>query len=157
MVALPLVRQALIVGGLAVLCVGCRRGDDLERERQKLDHAVALWTQSDPGDYTYRYTHACYCEQGGRTVIITVRGDSVVAIEDALSGEAVALSPGLYTTVDGLFGLIHDALLRNPDHLEASYDEARGFPRTLSVDYYRQADNDEFGFDVAALEPSSED
>lgn len=156
MVRYRLLRCIAVSGAVALLGVGCRPTDELERERQKLERASARWSDVHSSDYAYIYTHRCFCEQGGRAVLITVRADTVTAIEDASSGEPVLLSPLLYTTVDGLFEMIHDALLRDPDHLEATYDSRDGYPRTLAVDYSRTADDDEFGFSVTSLEFSSE-
>jgi hypothetical protein len=85
---------------------------------------------------------------GGGSVEIEVRDDRFVSATLPRSELG-----GYPRTVPELFDRIADAT--GADGYAVTYDDRCGFPQTVSVDPSRNATDDEFGFQVLNLRPST--
>ena len=54
-------------------------------------------------------------------------------------------------TIDALFDEIQDAINREAHLVIAEYDSQLGFPKSVSIDYIREAADDEMAFSVSAF------
>ncbi len=141
--SIPGVAAVLLVSS-CVLSTG-----PLGRGRDRLADARRVWVQRGPASYAFTYTRACFCGWAG-AYRIEVEADTITRVTALPSGDVLADRPAdVFYTVDGLFGMIGDVLDRRPDAFHASYDSALGHPVELSVDYIKQAVDDEFGFTVS--------
>lgn len=137
---------------LALLLVGAAcpsapaGGDDLREAR-------ARWASQRIARYRFDYQRSCFCPmEVVRPVTIEVLGDSVVAVTDRRTGEAVpsVVFGHRWPTIPGLFAELERAV-RDADAVEATYDVGTGHPAHAKIDWIRQAVDDESEFTAGNL------
>jgi hypothetical protein len=140
--------------GLLVLCAalvaGCSDAPtdvwagDLEEGRRR-------WQAAGIGTYQFDFRISCFClleytmpvritVQNGVFATIVYR-DTGLAVDSALFRD--------YLTIDRVFASLRQVLDSDPASFAASYDPARGFPVTVSVDLAANAVDDEFTITVS--------
>ena len=122
--------------------------------REELVQNRELWEAQGFTDYQVEFRWNCFCPPDYTApVIITVthagRIDSVVFAQGGLPVDPRV--SGDYPTVDGLFGLIQDAIDRNAVHISVAYHETLGYPLSASIDYDRRIADEERGFQVTGV------
>jgi hypothetical protein len=148
--------RALLLLLPATLALSACEGDPfLPRFTTDLDEARATWERQ--GITSYRYTLLKVCGECPPESVaparIEVRDGVPVSVQALTSSRPIDPAFfGDYDTVDELFDVIGDALAAEPYRFHARYDEGRGHPVGFSVDYDRQAVDDEAGFSVADFE-----
>jgi hypothetical protein len=121
---------------------------ELNANRQK-------WEAQRLSDYTYRFRQLCFCPQEiTAEVWIHVEGDEVVSATFVVSGEPVG-QPRLVElrTVDGLFDYLQDAIDREAHTIEATFDQAMGYPTHAAIDFIENAVDEEQAFTAEELTP----
>ncbi len=120
-------RTQLQIGILLISLLGCR---------EQASQPVALdpyerWRSYNLHNYTIDQVRVCFCGEGGQTMRITVRSDTVTLVT-RLSDTTKVSPPAStwYLTVDSLFGII-----RNPktDSLVIAYNSTYGYPEKLDI------------------------
>jgi len=113
-----------------------------------------LWSSQKIANYYYRLQVICFCPPDiTRPAIVSVNNGVPVSMVDAATGETRSeQSIGRYTTVEGLFAIIRDAIQRKAEELTVEYDPKLGYPRSVRIDYLRTAADEEISFSVAVLE-----
>lgn len=93
--------------------------------------AYEQWRSLGLHDYTINQKRVCFCVDGGQTMILTVRADTIASVLRLLDG-AQLLQPAstFYLTVDSLFGLIRNA---HGDSLVIRYNPQYGYPEWLDI------------------------
>ena len=122
-------------------------GSDGDRHRYESAHA--RWVASGISDYDLVLTNQCFCGYAGMAVRLEVRNGNVVSRTFVASGDPVP--PGAassFRDVDGLFGVLADALGRHAARLDASYSATYGYPTKVYIDYVANAADEEYGFTV---------
>lgn len=119
-----------------------------------LQSASQSWRAAGLVSYRYVYRRSCFCLERG-PVAVTVRAGRLESVTDLQTGEAIPPErwPGVYTTVDGLFAQLFEAVAQRAWNIRATYDERLGYPREGWVDRSPQIADEELGFSVADLEP----
>ena len=56
---------------------------------------------------------------------------------------------GAYKTIDELFDVIKDARTRSAYKLEVEYDDSKGFPVSIDIDYIKDAVDDEIFYSIS--------
>ena len=130
----------------------------------RLEVAERRWNQRRPGAYVITESRGCFCpEEIAAPMVVTVmllypiEGGEVHERVDAAHYESDGSPvPELYRfaalSVEQLFAVIRDAIDRHADHLDVEYDSEYGYPRTISIDYDRQAVDDEIVFHARDLQ-----
>jgi hypothetical protein len=144
-------RRITRVVGLLPLVFACHSSTD--PIPGDLASARARWTAASVTDYEVTVHRSCFCPTEMDTpVIVTVRGGVVVGRRYATTNAAVSAQFAQYfPAVDGLFGVVDDALARHADTLDAHYDAQLGFPTLVSIDYVKDAVDDELSVDVTSF------
>ncbi|MGH1357296.1 MAG: DUF6174 domain-containing protein [Burkholderiaceae bacterium] len=138
----------LMLGAMLALA-GC--GDDRRLANVSEAEIAAksqAWAQHQISDYTMVYRESCFCESGEITVV--VRGgklENATREVNGVTGVSAVQNP---QTVAGLFDLIRRAR-QEADELEVRFDDALDFPDRISIDWYRNAVDDEYGLTVVRL------
>ena len=115
----------------------------------ELQRAVLRWQAHRPAAYRYTLERSCYCLDRYTTpIVIEVHGATATAAHFESSGEAVAVPSTLAPPIEELFARVADALSRDADHVDAHYDDARGYPTRVFIDYRARSADDELGFTV---------
>ncbi|MFA6542694.1 MAG: DUF6174 domain-containing protein [Bacteroidota bacterium] len=89
------------------------------------------WLSYKIHDYTIDQVRECFCIDGGATMRVTVRGDTVAQVVRLSDSSLVSpKTASWYLPIDSLFGII-----RNPsaDSIVVEYDEHYGYPRVLDI------------------------
>lgn len=121
--------------------------DEWDREQRDLSRARRLWSAQGIDDYEYVVRRDCFCVMGGVAVRVVVQNHLVVAREIDLSGVPVPSSAAyLYPSIDGLFGILQEAIDDRADEITARYDASYGFPTDLWIDYDRRMADEEEGY-----------
>jgi len=91
----------------------------------------ALWISYHIHKYTIDQARVCFCPEGGQTMRISIRADSVTSVTRLSDGSAVSFPTSTYYfSVDSLFGIIRNS---RTDSLVVTYNELYGYPETLDI------------------------
>lgn len=132
----------VLVVGAAV--GGCGNGLD----GGALADAEQRWTDAGITDYTYTLTSECGERQLIGTFSLTVTDGAVSAAEGV--GDAASWVPdtalAVFPSIDDLFGVLHGA-----HEVSAAYDDELGYPTNITIDWHREAIDDEECYVVSDL------
>ena len=119
--------------------------------------AWARWQNRGPADYTYTLQRSCFCGgEATQAVRITVAGGVVTAVVRESDGQPVPpdqVNLFFRVTIDSLFGIVAHALAA-ADAVAARYDPFWGYPTTVSIDYLRNAIDDETSYTARLSAPA---
>jgi hypothetical protein len=93
--------------------------------------AYDIWRAAGIHNYTVDQMRSCFCPEGGETIRITVRSDSIISVVRIADNSEVPLPlRSAYLTIDSLFGII-----RSPhnDSIAVLYNPRLGYPERLDV------------------------
>jgi hypothetical protein len=122
-------------------CAAIEARRTLAAARARFEHLAAH-------NYDYNYQRSCFCFDP-HNVDIEVRDDEIVSIREKASGrEVVPQDPNAYLTIPQLFDFIDDAL-GYADVIEVEYEETTGVPRSLEIDFFVPAVDDELAIRIA--------
>jgi hypothetical protein len=125
---------------------GVQNGE-LARNRQR-------WESARLHDYEFDYRLSCFCSpEATESVHIVVRGDQVSSVFRARDGLPALRQYGSWPTVAALFDDVQRLLDQKADRLEVTYDPTYGYPRSISVDVYLMAADDESSQTASNLRP----
>lgn len=139
-----------LLAAIAVLAAAC---DSATAPDESLARAQRQWARRAPAAYAMTIVRDCFCETGGRAVVVEVRGDSVQARRWADDGSALParLARG-FPAVEGLFAELAYARARPVASFRARYHPTLGYPVDAFVDYDARLADEEGGFRVLRLE-----
>jgi hypothetical protein len=89
------------------------------------------------------------------TAVFEVRDGKMVSGTPSPTGLQFACGTGScepYDSVEKIFGIIEDAIRRNPDRLKVEYDEKYGYPKSLVLDFNARAMDDELSVKILQFE-----
>ena len=138
----------VVLGG-----VGCGLSGP-DRSLDRFTEAKRLWDRENPANYAFTVQRLCFCAavEPVRIVVVNrlVTSRTVVATQQPLPS---SLNDS-YPDIPGLFAIVKDAYVR-ADAINVSFDGRYGFPSDASIDYVKNAIDDELTLKVtnfAALE-----
>jgi hypothetical protein len=147
LLALPLV--AALAG-----CVIITGHDD--DDRHDLDKHRRRWRSANVASYEYEIRRSCgECPaESTEPVRVVVRNRAITSMTYVRTGLPVpAHYYGLFPTVEGLFGIVEDAIDRDAAALSVDYDAAYAYPTFISIDYAVNVIDDEIGIQATGLVP----
>lgn len=124
------------------LCAGLSRADEFG---DILAANEAKWQARQPAHYTYRYLNYCFCQSV--TWQIEVENGTIKEIKPVIFGSRPPTPNNL--GIDSVFEWIRKTKAQNPAELKVTYDAEFGFPSGISVDYSRQAADDETSIGIS--------
>ena len=121
-------------------------GDSTGPAVERLQSRRATWEAQGLGDYSYDVRRVCFCpfREGVR---LTVMGGALTGATDLETEEI--LEPDevqWYRTIDGLFDLLEDAYDRDAHQVRVDFDDERGYPTEIFIDYSEMIADEELGF-----------
>lgn len=136
-------RWLLAVASLHLIVAAC--ADPLSGQQKDLVTNRELWEAEAISEYSFRLQVLCFCPpEVTDPVILEISQDSIIAVVDAASGEPVESARFRnYYTVDGLFGVIENAIDREAHELVVTYDAVLHYPTRIVIDYDEQAVDEE--------------
>jgi len=150
------IKLSFILLLLISVLIGCNNDDVSNNEIKKLDEAIKKWQANKTPDYSFIYEEQCFCPYFGKVEVL-VFSDSVYAVKDPETGEDVTIDigngvenlidvyPDIFKTIDEIFERLQEASLI-ADEMEGNYDSQYGYPKQVSIDYYKYAVDDEITY-----------
>ena len=122
--------------------------------RRELERQQAKWASQNVTAYRLTYRRECFCgTEFTNPTQIEVRGGAIVTAHyterDAPIPTYVQTN---LPTVETLFAIIAQAIDREADLLDVTYDPLRGYPRRIAIDYRFNTADDEVTHAVSSLE-----
>ena len=125
---------------LALVACGDPTGPGAE-----LRDARRRWATARPAAYRMTIEWSCFCGLRGPVEVVVrdgvVHGRRIVATGEQLFG---ADYENVYPPVEGLFALVDEAIERDADWVEATYDPERGYPVEIAIDHRGDVADDEY-------------
>ena len=137
-----LLAACLLFSGCSVL--GIKDGPEGELKDEK-----SAWLKLGIHNYSYVQETICFCPIEG-PVKITVRADTIASRTYVNSGQPAGANAGRFYTVPGLYDFLIDAA-KNSDQMDVSFDRMNHLPTDVSIDYYKNAIDDELGLRISAF------
>jgi hypothetical protein len=129
--------------------------DDIDSQQADLLRAQSRWERSRSGDYVYQTATMCFCMQEyvAPVDVTVIDGEvaSVVYATDAFTGDVP--EPQRFTSVEGLFAFVQDAIDREAVSINVTYDAQTGYPTSVFVDYDARMADEEHGFTATNVRP----
>ncbi len=147
------IRRALTPAALSLCFASAGCSDPLGPEQEALAEAMVRWTEAGLEDYVFEFQRLCFC--GGDTIRelrIEVRAGSVSSATFVDNGAPVGSLEDV-PTIEDLFEEIQGAIDQEAYLLAVDYHDELGHPVTVSIDYIRNAADDEMSFHTASLLP----
>jgi hypothetical protein len=136
---------------VSAVALGCSEPSAEEEPRQHrtrtVQRAEEIWHEKAPASYVFVQAFSCFCQDTLPARIVVENG--LVASATFPDGTAAPARRAL--TIDGYFAVIKEWIARNPDEIEMTYDETLGFPREITVDFFKNAVDDENGFSISCF------
>jgi hypothetical protein len=151
--------QTLFTAVMAVLGVsGCGILDpsELERQQDRLEESQRLWERNGPSTYTFVIERLCFCPAEITSPVRVAVTDRVVTSRKYVASGLPVPSQwaSLYPSIDGVFGIVAEAIERRADKLDIEYDPALGYPRSAFIDYVEEAVDEELVVRVRDVTPN---
>lgn len=134
-------------------------------ENDGLEQAVLKWEKSKSSDYEFDYNVGCFCVAHTPAKII-VHADTVYQVLDPVTRDSLMIETegntfqyagrlfkDSYKTIDELFDVILDARKKNAHKIHAEYNPENGIPESISIDYIKNAVDDEIGYTISGYAP----
>lgn len=103
-------------------------------------------------DYSLLQSRDCFCVDGGRKFLITVRSGKIASIVDPGNGSPLGGDRwGDFKTIPDLFALVTSIDTTKVASLQVSYDARYGYPLRVFVDPSLQIADEEYGFETAVV------
>jgi len=146
--------KKLIIIFIVLVLTACSFGSQTELSRNQ-----DKWQHADITHYRFELNVGCFCAfrnqmpvtvevQNGEIVSIAGTDGSVITTDDP-SYEYIAR----YATIDRLFSELGSNSVRKADDLTVKYDTTYGFPSETSIDFIKDAVDDELYLSASAFEP----
>ena len=120
----------------------------------ELEAARARWSAAAVSDYSFSLRRSCFCPpESIGPVLITVSNGQVVARTLIEAGIAVS-DQERWPAMEGVFDYAERAL-READEATVEFHPQWGYPTQITVDWIRQAVDDEESLTVLSFEPAS--
>jgi hypothetical protein len=143
------ISKPLAAALMLAVVAGC---DPVKGPLNAMNEARNRWDKQGLDDYTFHYRQLCFCPST-QPMIVTVRNDAVTEVVYADTRQPVPANLFKeYTTIDGLFGAIQDAVNRGADEINVTYDPARGYPTNAAFDYEKATIDDELTFTIDSVQ-----
>ncbi len=137
-----------IVLVLALILSACS-GRALQSNREK-------WDSQAVSHYRFKLSIGCFCPyQGIMPLTIEVKDGQIVSLTDVNGqpvGEEFRANFEEAATVERLFAVVEEAASGGADEIQVEYDAKYGFPSSISIDYIKEAMDDEISYHVLDFE-----
>jgi len=121
------------------------------------DRNLGTWNEQGISHYRFNLFVGCFCPFGqDMPLIIEVKDELIVSMEYT-SGNPIDASNTEYfrrfATIDRLFTEVENLVNGEADEVIVTYDPTYGFPTQISIDYIKNAVDDELSLTVSDFEP----
>ncbi len=125
----------LALGGFA----GCSDlSTDPDRDpRTQLEQARERWEDAGLDTYEYRLEFECRCfAQSQEPIWIVVKAGELHRARTVFGNDPIPINQAnVFLAVEGLFGIVEEAIIRQANRIDVSYDPLLGYPRWINIEY----------------------
>ena len=157
--------KKLILLILAITLSGCTAIANAGQPKSEVEQAREKWQAANISHYRYNLSIGCFCVfTQDMPLVIEVKDGQVVSMQYQ-SGKQVDANLVDYfqrfATIDRLFDDIANGFVvkenadtagDKADEVKVTYDETYGFPTQISIDFIKNAMDDELGLQISNLE-----
>ena len=145
-----------LILGLALLSsctdLGTAPDHGLSADYSGIADPATRWEAYAIEDYSLLQSRTCFCVDGGKQVLVTVRSGNISSVVDPADGSILAADRrGAFMTIPGLFALVKSIDTTKVASLQVSYDPRYGYPLRVFVDPSSQIADEEYGFITAIV------
>jgi hypothetical protein len=120
-------RKYILLGSIIIASLSCKENPSQPIQLEPYEK----WKSYNLHDYTIDQSRWCFCYNGGETMRITIRSDTIAWVIRASDSSIVDLPLSRnYLTIDSLFAIIYN---RSTDSLVITYKSTYGYPETLDI------------------------
>uniref|UniRef100_UPI0030DA0D0D DUF6174 domain-containing protein n=1 Tax=Crocosphaera watsonii TaxID=263511 RepID=UPI0030DA0D0D len=126
-------------------------GDNNSPLRETLEENRQLWRSQTIKNYQYIYQQQCFCPPPSNNALkVSVKNDKLSQVVNLNNNQVITdlTSP---KTIEELFNIIEDAIKRNADEMQISYDPTLGYPTRVAIDYEKILVDEEITYTVTNL------
>lgn len=116
----------------------------------EIDIQEQIWAESQSDDYTLVYTEQCFCLEAGEVTVVVRDGQINQAFRTNPPNSQNQTAVTNPRTVNALFDLVRRAQAE-AFRLSVRFDKSYGYPESISIDWIRNAADDELGITVVRL------
>lgn len=117
------------------------------RSLDRFDEAKRLWDRENPANYAVTVQRLCFCGNVDQVRIVVVNRQVISRTVVASQQPLPANLNESYPDIPGLFATVKDAILR-ADAINVSFDRTYGFPSDATIDFIKNAIDDELTLKV---------
>jgi len=136
---------------IALVLAACSMGSQTEIERNK-----EKWQDAGITHYRFDLTLGCFCVfSQDMPLVIEVQDGEVVSMEYQSGNEIDAANRELfekYATIDRIFSELETDINGAADEVVVSYDSTYGFPEQATIDFVKNATDDELYVTISGFE-----
>ena len=141
----------IILGGCELIgsTVGTKSGPITE-DHSDIEDPRERWEAYGLTDYAIHQTRSCFC-LGPYEYVAVVRGNDVVAIEEARPPVEGDVQLDMFWTVDEIFDYLEQTREQDPVVFEVSYHPRFGYPTEIQIDVSYEIADEELSMTLSDL------
>jgi hypothetical protein len=137
---------------LACTDAGTSGPDPLRADHSSIADPVARWQAYGLVNYSLVQSRDCFCVDGGKKYLVTIRAGKIASVADAAGGGPLGVEKwGDFKTVPDLFALVASIDTSAVASLQVTYDPRYGYPSRVYVDPSAQIADEQYGYETAIV------
>lgn len=136
----------ILIWIILIFIAGCE-DKAVDPVSDSLESNFVRWKSLGISNYTILQSQLCFCVYGGDKMIIQVRNNKIVSVQDSAGVKQVPQEYWQwFKTIDQLFETAINAKNGKPNSFNVEIDKEYGFPKYFWVDPVAQTADEEYGF-----------
>jgi hypothetical protein len=128
---------------------GTEPDEGLLSDHSTIADPAKRWEAYGVDDYALLQMRTCFCGDGGKKFLITVRDGNIVSVVDPIEGTTIPDDRWWeFKTIAGLFDLVNSIDTSKVASLQVSYDVKYGYPLKVFVDQSANIIDEEYGYET---------
>ena len=141
---------------MTLALAACTAAGNAMGSQSEIEQNKEKWENANISHYRYHLSITCFCVfSQDMPLIIEVQDGEVVSMEYQSGNEIDATSRELfekYATIDRLFAELEADINGAADEVIAKYDATYGFPTEVTIDFVKEATDDELYLNLSNFE-----
>ena len=141
---------------MTLALAACTAAGNAMGSQSEIEQNKEKWENTNISHYRYHLSITCFCVfSQDMPLIIEVQDGEVVSMEYQSGNEIDAASRELfekYATIDRIFSELEADLNGAADEMIAKYDATYGFPTEVTIDFVKEATDDELYLNLSNFE-----
>ena len=132
--------------------LGTGPGPGLLADHSDIADPAMRWAAYGVRDYAILQARDCFCVDGGKRFIVSVRSGAIAGVVNPADGSPLPADRwGAFRTIPELFALARSIDPAHVASFHVEYDPRYGYPRSIYVDPSAQIADEEYGYETAII------